>query len=255
MMKQFFDPEPLIITTGGGGPGLFHDTIKNFSNAISLGSDVIRTNAALTKDRNIVLFSNAVFQNKDVDVTEFQKRTLKELKESFGAMVRGSDDDSTGLFPELQAVLEKYKHQRFNIHVPVKMPELVTEIAECINATDSSERILVSSLDGDTIKRLRSAFPDMATSFSFYGIIGIYALYRSGFLYFKKSFKHDVLLMHEMIGGTYLAHEGLIQDAKKRGLRVYILNVVKEEQAKRLRDAGVDGFVTNYASMIKRILP
>ena len=54
----------------------------------------------------------------------------------------------------------------------------------------------------------------MATSFSFAGIVGFYALYRTGLILFRKIFDADVLIIHEMIGASYLASAGMINNAK-----------------------------------------
>lgn len=256
MMKKFFTPEPLIITTGGGGPGLFHDTLKNMENAISLGSDVIRTNVSMTKDKKMVFFSNAVFQNKELTARGIGSYSLGELKELFRGVTGGDDtDDIKGLFPDMEETLSALKDSRFNLNLAEKDPQLIRQYCGIIRNLDAEERILTSSLNIYNLKKIRDMFPDAATAFSFGGIVAFYALYRSGFLYFKKKFPDDALIIHEMIGASFLANAGLIEEAKSREIHVYVLNVMKEDQVKRLFEAGVDGFVTNYAALVKRSLP
>lgn len=258
-MKKFFIPEPVIITTGSGGPGLFHDTIPNMKKAISLGSDVIRTNVSCTRDKKIILYSNAVFQNKTIAKKGVTSFTLNELNAMFDTPLdrsgNGIEEDFTSLFPELESVLSEFKDHRFNFHFSEKDPELIQKFCDSIRDLHSEERILVSSLDGYNIKIIRNVFPDVATGFSFNGMVGFYALYRTGLIYFKKYFRNDALITHEMIGASFLANAGLIEEAKSRGIRVYVLNVMKEDQVKRLSEAGVNGFVTNYAALVKRALP
>ncbi len=255
-MKKFFSPEPVIITTGGGGPGLFHDTIRNMKNARSLGSDAVRTNVSVTKDNKLVLYSNAVFQNRDLAGRGVSSYTLDELRELFRSGT-GSDtgEDIDGLFPAMEEALTGLNDCRFNLNLPEKDPQLVRRYCDVIRDLDAADRVLTSSLNGSGLKRIRKAFPDMATAFSFGGIVAFYALYRSGFLYFKRTFPGDALIIHEMIGASFLANAGLIEEAKSRGIRVYILNIMKEDQVKRLFEAGADGFVTNYAALVKRSLP
>ncbi len=254
-MKKFFDPEPLIVTTGGGGPGLFHITIRNMKNAISLGSDVIQAAADITRDKKIVLFSNIVFTNKEISGKGIRSFTLDELK----ALCRASagdkpDDDMDGLFPEMDEALKKIKSHRFNLHLSGRDPELIHKFCDIITDNRAQERVLVSSLAGGTIRKIRGVFPDMATCFPFINAIGFYALHRSGLLYFKRNFTHDVLIIPERIGASYLANPGLIKEARSRGIRVYVLDVIKEEQVGRLHGNGADGFVTNYATMVKRAM-
>ena len=255
-MKKFFSPEPVIITTGGGGPGLFHDTIRNMKNARSLGSDVIRTNVSATKDNKLVLYSNAVFQNRDLAGRGIGSYSLEELKVLFGEGP-GSDpaDDFRGLFPAMEEALTGLNDCRFNLNLSEKDPRLVRRYCAIIRDLDASDRVLTSSLNGSNLKKIREVFPEMATAFSFGGVVAFYALYRSGFLYFKRKFSDDALIIHEMIGASFLANAGLIEEARSRGIRVYILNIMKEDQVKRLFEAGADGFVTNYAALVKRSLP
>jgi len=254
-MKKFFDPEPLIVTTGGGGPGLFHVTLRNIMNAITLGSDVIQANVDFTKDNKIVLFSNTVFSKKEITVKGIACFTLSELRTLFRPSDGGKpDDDIEGLFPELHKTLKKIKDHRFNLHIAGKNPELIRQFCDIIVENNAGERILVSSMGGGTIKKVRENIHDIATSFPFLNTIGFYALHRSGLLYFRKSFDHDALIIPERIGASYLANPGLIKEAQSRGIRVYILDIIKEEQVARLHENGADGFVTNYASMIKRAM-
>jgi glycerophosphoryl diester phosphodiesterase len=259
-MKRFFSPEPVIITTGGGGPGLFHDTINNMRHAISAGSDVIRTNISRTKDNKLVAFSNAIYQNKTMTGSGISSFTLDELRSFFRDAAdtmksKAGGEDINGIFPELEEVLSAFKNQRFNLHLSEKDPELVQQFCSAIVNLNADERILVSSLTGYNLKKIRSALPDIPTGFSFNGIVGFYALHRSGLIYFRKKFRDDAIITHEMIGASFLASAGLIEEAKSRDIRLYVLNVMKEDQVKRLSEAGVNGFVTNYASMVRRALP
>ncbi|HOT43687.1 MAG TPA: glycerophosphodiester phosphodiesterase family protein [Spirochaetota bacterium] len=255
-MKKFFSPKPVIITTGGGGPGLFHDTIRNMKNALSLGSDAIRTNVSITKDNKIVLFSNAVFQNRDLAARGIGSYTRDGLRELFRTEA-GSDalDDIKGLFPEMEETLSALNNCRFNLNLSEKDPKLIQQYCDIIRNLDAGDRILTSSLNAYNLKKVRNNFDGTATAFSFGGVVAFYALYRSGILHFKKKFSDDALIIHEMIGASFLANAGLIGEARARGIHVYVLNIMTEDQVKRLFEAGADGFVTNYASMVKRSLP
>ncbi len=258
-MKIFFNPDPVIITTGGGGPGLFQDTIENMKNAISLGSDVIRTNVSITKDNKIVLFSNAVFKDKRIAEKGIPSFTHNDLKTLYRDSIHGqagteNQDDLEGIFPELEQTLSAIGDHRFNLHFSEKIPELNKRCCEIIGDVKAEDRILVSSLNGFNLNYLRGVFPDIPTSFSFGETVMLYALYRTGLIFFRKHFNNDALVTHEMIGASFLANAGLIKDARSRGIRVYVLNVMKEDQVIRLYKAGVDGFVTNYVSLVKRAL-
>jgi len=59
--------------------------------------------------------------------------------------------------------------------------------------------------------------------------------------------------MPDKIGASFFANAGLIDEAKKRGIRVYVNPVDSVEQAWRIKDAGADGIVTNNISAVKAV--
>ena len=61
------------------------------------------------------------------------------------------------------------------------------------------------------------------------------------------------MMIQEMVGASLIANEGLIHEAKLRGIRVYVLAVSSEEQARGLFKAGVDGFTINNINMMHRV--
>lgn len=258
-MKTFFENEPVIFSTGGGTPGRLQDTIQNMDRAISLGADVLRSNVAMTADKKIVLYSDDVFKNKHMAPSGFVSLTLAALRkrhEQFMSENADGDEceDTDGIFPELADALSAYPGQRFNLNFPDPSAETVETAAAIISAQKADQRTLASSMHGRLIKKIRSLLPETPTTFSFSAIVGFYALYRSGFLYFFKNFAADALVIHEMIGASFIGSQGLIGEAKKRGIRVYMLNVDSEDQARRFHDAGADGYVTGSVEMVLQAL-
>jgi glycerophosphoryl diester phosphodiesterase len=256
-MKKFFEPEPVIFSTGGGTPLLLHDTIDNMRNSIKIGADVVRSNLGLTSDKKIVLYSDVVFQNDEIfksGMSSFSIDNLRANHKLFMEKDHTVDADAAGLFPELEDAMAAFPEQRFNLNFPDKSPEITSQFAKTITGMKADDRILASSIHGSIIKKIHSQLPELPTSFSFTGIVGFYALYRSGFIFFKKNFTSEALIMHEMIGASFLAGPGMIGEAKKRGIRVYILNVDNYEQVRRLREAGSDGYVTGSIETVRNAL-
>src|SRR4030042_2764493 len=136
-MKNFFEPEPIIFSTGGGEPGRAQDTIKNFNNAISLGADVIRTNISVTRDKKIVLFGNIIFQNKEILKSGISSYMLDELRLLYKNYLKNnfaddSHEDTEGVFPELPEILSTFSNQRFNIHFPEHIPGMAEAFCEIV---------------------------------------------------------------------------------------------------------------------------
>ncbi|MCP4135943.1 MAG: hypothetical protein GY754_33550 [bacterium] len=226
-MKPFFSPEPVIFAKGGGVPGSTPNTFSAFEESIELGADVIATNIELTGDNRVVLTASrdAVDDGK----TKIEYNTLEEMLEAF---------------PE----------QRFNIDLITDNDRLAYRFCEIVKKTGSENRILAASFHGRSLSIIRGKIPEMATSFSLMGMVGFYALFRTGILNFRKKFKPDALQMPESIGPSYFANAGLIYQAREKGLRVHILNVTDRKQIRRLSESGVDGFFTDSVPELSVIL-
>jgi glycerophosphoryl diester phosphodiesterase len=253
-MKDFFTAKPVIFTTGGGEPSLIDDTIQNFKHAVSLGSDVIRTNVFLTMDKKIVVASDSVFYDKALMKEGIEACTLDRLRGRHGRPGEGGGDGGGSMFPELTLVLGALPDQRFNLELGSKSPVLAHEFCSILSDMQAIGRTLVSGFSGKVLKIVRREHPDAATSFSYFGMIGFYALFRAGLLLYPFKFKADALVMPEKLGVSYMANAALIRSARSVGISVYALDVGTEEKARRLRDAGVDGFITNDIDMIRRVV-
>ncbi len=120
--------------------------------------------------------------------------------------------------------------------------ECYCDIIKKMNAVD---RVLSYSYYGNILSVVRKRLPDAAVSFSLYGSIGFYALFRAGLLRFIKKFRSVALQIPEMIGPSYLASHGLVKMAHDRGIHVYVYSTVNESDIKRLSEAGVDGYIVN----------
>ena len=250
-MKEFFKGNPTWFTTGGGVKERRQDTIANFHHAISLGSEVIRTNVDLTADGKLISFSDEAAlwlrsQKKSIsslsaaDITKQYRGYLKNSRQPDAPML---NDDIEGLFPEVRDLLDEFPAQRFNFALSGRDPNIVARLHNTIGTADEW-RILISSWDAKTIKNVRALGSTVSCSFSLSGFVGTYALHRTGFMFAKKKFAHDALIVPEVVGVSYIVNRQLVRQLHDRGVRVYILGVETREQVNRLREAGVDGFIT-----------
>lgn len=250
-MKAFFRSNPAWFTTGGGVKGRREDTIANFRHAVSLGSEVIRTNVDLTADGSLIAFSDGAAlwlrsQKKSVSslsAADILRQYRDYLENSRQTDAPKLNHEIEGLFPEVRDLLDEFPAQRFNFVLSGRDPNIVARLHHAIGPADEW-RILISSWHAKTIKNVRALGGAISCSFSLPGFVGTYALYRTGFMFAKKKFAHDALIVPEVVGVSYIANRQLVRQLHDRGVRVYILGVETREQVNRLRDAGVDGFIT-----------
>lgn len=255
-MKVFLEKNPYLITTGGGEPGLPDDTVENFSRALKLGSQAIRTNVSVTRDGKLVLFSDAIFGIPSLsrrDLSTLDHGAIRDLYLEFinnpGA-VEESRRSCREPFPLLEQALESFPACLYNFNLQGSAPGLAGEFCRTIERSGAGDRVLVSSYGGSMIKKIRSLMPGTATSFSFIDLAGFYALHRSGLIFLRKKFIADALIMPEAMGVSFFASPALVEEARARNLRAYVLGVNSADAARRVRHARVDGVITGNIALI-----
>ena len=102
--------------------------------------------------------------------------------------------------------------------------------------------------------KIRARFPEMATSFSMGEVIGFYTLFKTGFLFMKKSFTGDALQIPEFIGPSRLVTPSFVREAHARMIRVHVWTINEERDMRRLLDAGVDGIFTDDSRRLLSVL-
>jgi len=131
---------------------------------------------------------------------------------------------------------------------------LVKSYAALVIKHNAADRVLTSSMYGKNIRLTRKLLPGSATAFTLAGIIGIYALFKSGLLYFINNFKADALQIPEAIGVSYFANSALVDQLHNKDIKVYVWHVTGQIQLKRVYETGADGFMVNDIPMVKSFL-
>jgi len=215
-MKKFFIPEPVIFFNGAESNKLPDNSIQAIEKAFLDGADVVCLNIQL-KDNEVAVPS------------------------------AGNE------FIPLNKIFDSFPDKKFNITIIEKNIELVKKYISIVQSSKAEDRIITSSIYGANIKLVRKLIPDSATAFTLWGILGIYALFKSGLLNFIKNFKADVFQAPENIGVSYIANSALIELLHKKGIKVHVWNIKDKAQLKRVYESGADGFMVNDIEMAGQI--
>jgi len=119
---------------------------------------------------------------------------------------------------------------------------------------DALDRVLTASEYGPNIKELRRQCPTMATSFSLYEALWLYFLYKSGFLFKKKSFTADALQIPEYYGTSHVVTPAFVRLMRERGVRVHVWTINRPEDMQRLLDMGVHGIFSDEVAILKNVV-
>ncbi|MCL2156085.1 MAG: hypothetical protein FWH53_10510 [Leptospirales bacterium] len=217
-MKKFFLPEPVIFFNGAESDKLPDNSIQAIEKAFSDGADAVCLNIQLSKDNEVVVPS------------------------------LGNE------FIPLNKIFDSFPDNRFNITIIDKNIELVNKYISIVQSSKAEERIITSSIYGKNIKLIRKLIPESVTAFTLWGLLGVYALFKSGLLNLIKDFKADVFQAPEKIGLSYIANTTLIEQLHKKGIKVHVWNIKDRIQLKRVYEAGADGFMVNDIEMAKDFL-
>jgi glycerophosphoryl diester phosphodiesterase len=259
-MKPFFTPEPVIFFNSPASKKLPGNSIQAIEDAFLSGADVACINIQFSKDKVIMAISEVMIDNLCESSGAVSGFTCSELK-GFDAGYRFTDDNGDFSFREkgikfltLEEILKSFPDKRFNITITDKDIELVKNYTVLVKKYNAENRVLTSTMYGQNIRLVRKLLPGSATSFTLSGIIGVYALFKSGLLYFTGGFKADSLQTPEAIGASYIANGALIEQLHGKGVKVHVWYVKDQAQLKRVYDAGADGFMVNDIDMVKSFL-
>ncbi len=256
----FFSPEPVIFSAMGGVKTLPAETLQNFRSGFEIGADAACINVQLSKDKIVMVITPEELNGVcgvDGRVGDYTSDELTKM--DAGHMFRDEDGEFSFrgkgyCFMTLKEILEAFPDRKFNVTLIHKSDELVKAYAETVKSCSAENRILTSSMHGRNMKLVKKLLPGCATAFSLPGIIGVYALFRSGLIYFKKSFSADALQTPESIGVSYIANSGLIREMHKRGVKVHVWNITDRQQYLRVLEAGADGFMSDDIPALKSFI-
>ena len=259
-MKPFFTPEPVIFFNSPASKRLPGNSILAIEEAFSAGADVLCINIQFSKDKVIMAISEPVIDMLCDGKGAVQDFTLNELK-GFDAGYAFTDEN--GDYPyrgknlkflTLEEILLAFPGRRFNITIMAKDDELVNSYAAIIIKNNAADRVLTSTMYGKNIKLVRKLLPGSATAFTLTGIIGVYALFKSGLLYFINGFKADAFQTPERIGASYLANGALTEQLHMKGVKVHVWYIKDRAQLERAFSNGVDGFMVDDIEMAKSFI-
>lgn len=259
-MKPFFTPEPVVFFNTQASKRFPGNTVEAIDDAFNSGADVICLNIQFSKDKVIMAISEPLIDTLCEGTGAVSSFTLNELKELNAGY---SFIDENGEYPfrgknlkfmTFEEVLQAFPGKRFNITIMNKDKKLVESYVSIIRKYDSAGRILTSTMYGKNIKLVRKLLPEGATAFTLQGILGVYALFKSGILFFIKGFTADAFQTPEAIGVSYLANGALIDQLHMIGIKVHVWNVKNRVQLKRVYSAGADGFMVDDIQMVKSFI-
>lgn len=260
MEKGFFFPEPVIFSAMGGVKTLPGEIMQNFKGGFECGADAACINIQLSKDNIPMVMTPEELEpvcGVSGRVSDYNACELKQLDAGYMFRDENGEFSCRGkgyTFMTLKELFEAFPECKFSVNLLHKSDNLVRIYAETVKKCGAEQRIITSSIHSRNIKLVRQLLPGCATAFSLPGIIGVYALFKSGLIFFTRKFSADALQTPEAIGVSYIANNGLIREMHKRGVKVYVWYVNSREQFLRVRESGADGYMSDDIPKLKSFM-
>lgn len=144
------------------------NTMISFETALSYKADLIELDIHLSKDNQIIVIHDETLERTTTGIGNIQDHNLKELRE-FDAGIKFSEQFKGERIPVLDEVLDfiKDKEIRLNIEIkngPVFYKGIEEKTAVLIDKYDYYEKVIVSSFDHNSLKRIKLINPKIHTA-------------------------------------------------------------------------------------------
>ena len=240
---------PKVIGHGGAKGYAPKDTRASFEKALELGVDIVELDLHQTKDGTLVVYHDPYLDRttnyrgligemwikelKNIDVgswfdSKFKDERILTLEEAIDLILHKTD-----LIIELKQASSS--HDR-------RYEGFEERVLNLVNQKNIKKRILITSFDHCSLKRLKELDPS----------VRIGALFGANWLTLWEEVQ---LLRAEAIHPHWVfTTKEMIQEAHSRGVKVNVWVVNQENWMKKLISWGTDGIVTDYPDRLVHIL-
>jgi glycerophosphoryl diester phosphodiesterase len=234
-------PRPLAFAHRGGPAQFPENSWKAFEHAVGLGYEYLETDARATADGTVVAFHDKTLDRATDAIGAIAELTAAQVA---AARIRGSEP-----IPVLADLLMAWPEIRFNIDV--KDEPAVGPLVEVLRATNSWDRICITSFSGRRLQATRQLLPRpvcMATSPAAIGVI------RAGTPASVLSARFARQYVRCAQIPIWLATSQFIRRAHAAGLQVHVWTVNDPVVMASILDLGADGIMTDDTQTLRDLL-
>lgn len=259
------DPTVLNIAHRGGRGLAPEGTLAAFDQAMALEVDMFEYDTHLTKDGHlVVIHDNTVDRTTDGSgfVNDMTLEDLQRLDAGYNFVDRNGEYAYRGLgvyIPTVAEVFERYPNMRHLIEIKdTNYPELYEKIIEelwhLIQVYNMEDNVMVGSFDHQILERFEEVtwgiIPIGAGEEEVRKFANMHVAYLNGLA----PSNVDSLQLPTEAEGYDLTTKNIIESAKKRNMSIYYWTINDEATMRELIAKGVDGIMTDYPDLLRRVL-
>jgi glycerophosphoryl diester phosphodiesterase len=234
-------PRPLAFAHRGGAGDFPENSWKAFEHAVRLGYAYLETDARATADGYVIAFHDRTLDR----VTDATGR----IAELTAAQVAAARISGTEPIPVLADLIMAWPDVRFN--VDVKDEPVIGPLVDVLRATNSWDRVCLTSFSGSRLDATRRLLPRpvcSATSPAGIGAIRAGLPVKTLAARFTARSVRCAQIPYSMATSRFLAR------AHAAGLQVHAWTVNDPAVMGRLLDLGVDGIMTDETAKLRDVL-
>jgi glycerophosphoryl diester phosphodiesterase len=254
--SYFAADRPRVFGHRGAAGVAPENTLASFAVADALGADYLELDVHATLDGTIVVLHDPTLERTTDGHGPVNARRWNEVAR-LDAGYRFTHDGQTYPYrgqairiPALQAVLEQFPAQRFNIEIKQSEPCIVDQVIEIIERSGSTARTLLAAEIDDIMARIRAAGGGAATGMSAGDAVAFFDRLGAGNWEGYKPAGRALQIPVEF-GGMSLVNDASIAAAHRCGLEMHIWTINEPAEIDRLLDLGVDGIMSDFPGRVR----
>jgi glycerophosphoryl diester phosphodiesterase len=242
---------PRVLAHRGLALDTDENTLDAFRAAVAAGADIIETDVRATRDGVAVLFhDDALKVSNATGISSLRRiRDLLWTEVQLVVLPRG------GRIPSLAEALAALPGVKLNIDL--KSSDAVKPTVTQIRDAGAADRVLLTSFSEARRRAATKAVPGVATSASAALVIVAVLGARLGWGAVVRWAlgKVDALQIPEQVLRITTTRPAMISQFHEAGVEVHVWTINDDATMRRLRDAGVDGVVTDRTDVARLVFP
>ena len=252
----------LNIAHQGGKKVRPEHTMIAYDKALEDGADVLELDVHSTKDGVLVIMHDDTVDDTTNGTGAIKEMTYAEIEELDAAYRFTTDGGETFPYrgmghgvPTLEEVFEAFPDVPYVIEIKQETPSIVDPFVEMVEKHGIMDQMVGAGFDDATVKALRAAAPEMATSMS----------EEEATTFFLESLSDEpnpdyvppagFLQVPPERGGITVLHDNFVPTAHRLGLKVHIWTINDPEEMRMLvEDFNVDGIITDDVAALRQVL-
>ena len=238
-------PCPQIWAHRGASGHAPENTLEAFGLAAEQKADGVELDVQFTKDRQLVVIHDERIDRTSDGTGWVADMTLEELRKY--NYNKAHPEFSHCNIPTLEDVFKLLKPTGLFINIELKTgmnfyPGIELETIELVEKYDLQSRVIYSSFNHESIKKVKELRPEAKCGFLYSNGIADAASYAA---------RYHVEALHPTIYN--MKYPGFVESCREKGIKIHTWTVNSEREIEQMRQYGVDAVITNFPKRARKV--